>query len=217
MFDNQVQRVKDNILPFVLIGLFVGIFIGKASWFRSFGWINDYLKYAEINTYYPDSGQILFFNHFGPDSLTFLLVAIFAFAGIGRMARGVREKDLDDKDGIVQSLENLGSLLAVAWLGLILGMTPPVLIYEGFASSVGFLVNIAYPLVFLVEVNICIAFLSGDTLRKVHDLVERYDRSNFGVRGEGLFLLALAILILTYENKHVDTITAFTLWIRSFL
>lgn len=217
MFQKYIQRVKNNILPFVLMGLFVGIVIGKASWFRSFGWINDYLKYAEIDTYYPDSGQILFFNHFGPDALTFLLVAIFAFSGIGRIVLGVREKGPEYNEGIVQSLENFGSLLAIAWLGLILGITLPILLFQGFASCITFFVFVAYPLVFLVEVNICTAFLSGDTLMKVNDLAAKYHKTNLGIRAEGLFLLSVAILALTYEDKHTDTIRSFTLWIRSML
>ena len=217
MFDNQIQRVKNNILPYIFIGLFVGIIIGKASWFRSFGWINSYLKYAGIDTYYPDSGQILFFNHFGPDTLTFLLVAIFAFSGIGRIVLGVREKDPKNTSGIVQSLENFGSLLAIAWLGLILGMTLPVLIFQGFASCIAIFVSVFYPLIFLIEVNVCTGFLTGDTLGKLHDSIERYNRANLGVRAEGLCILGLAILALTYEDKHTDIIRSFTLWIRSIL
>jgi hypothetical protein len=217
MFDNQIQRVKDNILPFVFIGLIIGIVIGKASWFRSIGWINSYLKYSGINTYYPDSGQILFLNHFGPETLTFLLVAMFAFAGIYRIALGSREEGPRSSSGMVQSFENFGSLLAIAWLGLILGIAVPTLIFQGFSSFIAFFVSVFYPLVFLTEVNFCTSFLSGDTLRKVHDSIERYGRGNLGIRAEGICLLALSILMLTYVDKHTDVINSFTHFIRSIL
>ena len=61
MFRKQIKRVRENILPFVYIGMFIGIVIGKASLFRRIDWLNDYLLYAKIDTYYPDSGQIVFF------------------------------------------------------------------------------------------------------------------------------------------------------------
>jgi hypothetical protein len=217
MFNNQIQRVKDNILPFVYIGLFVGIFIGKASWFRSFSWIDNFLNYIVINTYYPDSGQIIFFSHFEPDTLTFMLAAIFAFAAIIRITLGVREKDPTYNEGIIQSVENLASLLAIAWLGLILGITLPVLVFEGYRECIAFFVFVAYPLLFLVEVSICTAFLSGETLMKVNNLSARYLKMDFGIRLEGLFLLGLAMLVLTFQDKHSDMIYSFTRWVRTIL
>ena len=217
MFQNQIQRVKENILPFIFIGLFVGVVIGKASWFRSFAWVNDYLNYAGIDTRYPDSGQSLFFNHFGPATLTFLLVAMFAFSGIYRIALGVREKGPKERKGFNQSLESIGSLLAIAWLGLILGIMLPTLVFQGFASFITFFVNVSYPLVFLVEVNIGAAFLSGNTLKKVHDLAGGYHREMLATRAEGIVLLSPSIIMITYQQKHLDTIKSFTVWIKSML
>ena len=80
MFQNQIQRVRDNLLPFAIIGLLIGIIIGKASWFRSFGWISEYLRYAGINTRYPDSGQIIFLNHFDAN--------YFRWIGVGILLKG---------------------------------------------------------------------------------------------------------------------------------
>lgn len=217
MFQKYIQRVKNNILPFVFMGLFVGIVIGKASWFRRFGWINDYLNYAGINTHYPDSGQLLFFNHFGPATLTFLLIAMFAFSGIYRIALGVREKNFRDSKGFNHTLESFGSLLAIAWLGLILGITLPTLIFQGFTSFIVFLVNVSYPLVFLVEANICVAFLSGDILKKVYDLAGGYARENLAIRAEGIVLLSLSMIMITFQQKHLDTIKSFTLWVKTML
>lgn len=217
MFQSQVERVKDNILPFAFIGLFVGLVLGKASWFRSFGVVNNYFNYAVIDTYYPDSGQNLFFNHFNPDTLTFLLVAMFAFSAFSRLVFGIREKFADDGRGNLQSLENFGSLLAIAWLGLILGITLPTLIFQGPTSAIKFLVYISYPLLFLFEVKLCTAFLSGKSLYKVHELAGGYSKNNLGVRAEGLVILGLAILLLTYQDRQNDALRSFTHWIKSML
>ena len=217
MFQKYIQRIKNNILPFVFMGLIVGIVIGKASWFRSFGWLNDYIKYAGINTYYPDSGQSLFFDHFGPATLTFLLIAMFAFSGIHRIALGARERSFRDKKGFNHTLESFGSLLAIAWLGLILGITLPTLVFQGFTKFIVFFVNVSYPLVFLLEAAVCVAFLSGDTLKKVHNLAGGYARENIAIRAEGIVLLLLSIAMITYQQKHLDTIKSFTLWVKSIL
>jgi hypothetical protein len=217
MFQSQVQRVVDNILPFSFIGLFVGIVIGKASLFRSFGSLNNYFNYAVIDTHYPDSGQNLFFDHFNPDTLTFLLVAMFAFAACSRLVFGIREKFPEDGRGNIRSLENFGSLLAIAWLGLILGISLPTLLFQGFGSCIKFLVNIAYPILFLIEVRICTTFLSGKSLYKVHELAGGYNKNNLGIRAEGLVILVLAILMLTYQDRQSEAVRSFTYWIRSIL
>jgi hypothetical protein len=217
MFQSQVQRVTDNILPFASIGLLIGFTIGKASWFRSFDSVNGYFNYAVLDTHYPDSGQSLFFDHFNPDTLTLLLVAIFALAAISRLFFGVRENFPEEGKGNIRALENFGSLLAIAWLGLILGISLPTLLFQGFASFTKFIVYIAYPLIFLIEVKICTAFLSGKALYKVHELAGGYKNNSLGVRAEGLLLMILTILMLTFHDRQTDAIRSFTHWVRSML
>ena len=215
MFNYQLKRVKDNILPFACIGLLIGTVIGKASWFRSFPSLNNYFGYAGISTYFPDSGQIVFYNHFSPDTLTLLLVAIFGFAGITRLVLGVTERGPQDRTSIMQSLESIGALLAIAWLGLILGIMIPVFIFQSVTSGVNFLVNIFYPLIFLIEVSLCTELLSGNYLNKVRRLIG--NKANLGIRVEGLLILGLGGLILTYQSQHADTIDSLTVWITSIV
>jgi hypothetical protein len=217
MFRSQVEKVKNNILPFTVIGLCVGIVIGKASLFRSIGSINRYFNYAAIDTHYPDSGQMLFFNHFNPDTLTSLLVAIFAFSAISRLVFGIREDFPEDGRGNIRTLENFGSLLAIAWLGLILGISLPTLFFQGVSSCIKFLVFIAYPLLFLIEVKICTGFLSGKSLYKVHELAGGYNKRSLGIRAEGLVIMVLAILMFTYQDRQTEAVSSFTHWIRSML
>ena len=217
MFHSQVQRVKDNVLPFTFIGLVVGLVIGKASLLRSYGAVNSYFNYAVIDTYYPDSGQNLFFDHFNPNTLTLLLVAMFAFSAFTRLVFGVREKFAEDGRGNLQPLENFGSVLAIAWMGLILGITLPTLIFQGPTSAIKFLVYIAYPLLFLFEVKLCTVFLSGKALYKVHELAGGYSKNNLGIRAEGLVILGLSILMLTYQDRQTAAVRSFTHWIKSML
>jgi hypothetical protein len=208
MFQKQIKRVKANLLPFAIIGLLIGMIIGKASWFRSFGWISDYLKYAEINTRYPDSGQIIFLNHFDAGLLTLLLAAMFVFAGFTRLFLGAKERE-HEEGGFTQALENFGSLLSVAWIGLILGIAIPTLIFQGLGSFVRFFLYIVYPLLFLIEVSLCTAFLSSNGLDKIQQL-----GGKFGVRLEGLVLVAMGVLVLTYMNEYLSAIGSFFRWVN---
>jgi len=215
MFQKQLKRVRENILPFVYIGLFIGVVLGKASLFRRIGWLNDYFLYAKIDTFYPDSGQIVFLNHFDTSTLTFLLVALFAFAGLHRIVFGDQESYFEIGGSFSGSLESFGSLLAIAWLGLIFGIALPALIFQGFKSCITFLLYAVYPMLFLIEVTICTAFLSSNSLDKFQDLFGRYNRLRLGMRMEGLTILGIGILILAYENKYVATIESFTIWVKS--
>ena len=211
----QIQRVRDNILPFVYIGLFVGVVLGKANLFRKIGWINDYILYANIDTKYPDSGQILFFNHFGTSTLTFLLVALFAFAGLHRIIFADQESHFENTGSFSRSLESFGSLLAIAWLGLIVGIALPVLLYQGIESCITFLVFAVYPMLFLIEVTICTAFLSSNSLDKLQVIFGRYTRLRLGIRMEGVVVLGIGILILTYEAKYSAILKSFAVWVKS--
>jgi len=213
MFNQQIQRVKDNILPFAFIGLFIGIVIGKASWFRQFGWLNDYFRFANIDTYYPDSGQVLFFRHFDADTLTFLLIALFGFSAFHRIVFGFHERGSGRGGTINQTIENFGSLLAIAWLGLILGIMLPALVFQGFASCINFLVYAVYPLVFLIEVKIFTTFLSGNSLEKIQDIFGR--NSSLGIRMEGVAVLGLALLMLAYLDDYSAALESVTRWPRS--
>jgi hypothetical protein len=215
MFQKQFKRVRSNILPFVYIGLFVGFVLGKASLFRRIGSLNDFFIFARINTYYPDSGQTVFFNHFDTSILTFLLVAIFAFAGLHRIVFGDQESFYQNQGSFSGALESFGSLLAIAWLGLIAGISLPTLIFQGIESCITFLLYAIYPLLFLIEVTICTAFLSSNSLDKLQDLFGRHNRFRLGMRVEGLTILVMGILILSYEHKYTAIIKSFTFWVRS--
>ncbi len=216
MLFHQIQRVKKNILPFACIGLFLGIVIGKASWFRSFAWINDFLVYANISTRYPDSGQVLFFRHFDTGLLTYLLITIFLFSGLSRIILGRREKG-PEHPGVIRTLEGFGSLLAIAWLGLILGIGLPTLIYQGFGSFVSFVLNAVHPLLFLVEVGLCTRFLSSRALSKVQGLMGRSAAPRVGTRLEGVVVLALGILMVTFQDRYLSAIASLTSSINSLL
>ena len=209
----MLSKVKSNILPFIIIGLVLGLVIGKASKLRGIGTINDWLNFASINTYFPDSGQRLFFNYFFPEVLTFFLVVMLALAGFHRLVRGDREKFPDDRNSNSQALDNFGSLLAIAWLGLLIGISVPVMIYEHPLRGLEFLANAAFPLVFLIEVQVCTAFISGTGLNVVYNLAGGHSRTAVSVRAEGLVLVLAAGALMTFMEHHYQAIDWFVRWV----
>ncbi len=215
MIKKQVGRVKQNILPFLYVGLFVGLFVGKASWFRQFDWIREYLSFARINTSYPDSGQRLFFDHFNPNILTLLLVVLFTVSAIHRIIFGKHERY--SKNDVGQTLEIFGSMLSIAWLGLILGITPAVLVFQGFSSFMAFVVNAVYPLLFLVEIVVLRTFLDISRLVIVPVPFNWYREWRVGVRLDGILVLALAGVMLAFQQWYNNELSAFTGWVRSLV
>jgi hypothetical protein len=213
MFRTQIQRVLGNTLPFIFIGMFVGLFIRNATWFRSIGWFNDWLVYTRINTRYFDSGQMLFMRGFNPDSLTYMLVCLCFFSALHRIVFGSHGRH--SRWDFNQSIEQLGSFLAIAWLGLIVGITVPALIYQSIQSGVSFLTNAVYPLLFLVEVTLINGLLYRSSLLVFLSQNRIYHKLKNVIRLDGLIALALGILMLTYQNKYDSLLYSFTRWVRS--
>jgi hypothetical protein len=91
----------------------------------------------------------------------------------------------------------------------------PTLIFQGVVSCITFSVYAVYPLLFLIEVKICTAFLSGDSLYKLQVQFARFSSWKLGVRIEGLVILGMATLMLAYQAKYSAKLEAFTYWARS--
>jgi hypothetical protein len=209
MFQKMILKM---ILPFFCMGLLLGIVIGKASWLRSFGWMNEYLAYAKINTNYVDSGQTIFLDHFDASILMYLLIAILVTGALQRVYFGVRDQGYRSA-GVIQTLATFGSLLAIAWLGMILGISIPTFLFQGYGKFVTFFLYIIYPLLFLIKLEICTAFLSGKLLA----IVGLRGVSKLGIRVEGLVVMGIALTMLTYQELYFASIRSFTRWANSML
>jgi hypothetical protein len=201
MFNHQIQRIRDSIVPFACIGLLISVFIGKASWFRSIGFVRDFLKSSGIYSRYPDSGQQVFFSYFDSEVLTYILILILIFTGLWRTVVGKEESGFMQHD-VLSPLERFGSLLAIAWLGLIVGMVVPIGFYEGFASSFTFFATAVHPLLFLVSVALMSAFLSSELLAKVGSTVDRRMPGGLGTRAEGLVILGSGLLLTAFQDEY---------------
>lgn len=217
MFQYQIKRVKENILPFILIGFIVGLFIGKADFLNSINWLNLYFDYANIKIDYKDGGQKIFFEHFAPNTLMFLLVAIFVLSAAHRIFFGALEKSPKERKGIIYSLENFGSLLAIVWLGLTWGIMWPALIFEGHISFFKFLFLSVYPVLFLFEVTCCTIFLHWQGLHKIPEYIDGHRKWKVGTRLEGIAIFGLAILMLTYHEQYDTMMNSFSQWLVSLL
>ena len=201
MFNLQIQRIRESIVPFACVGVFIGVFIGKASWFRTFDFVRDFLRFSGISSRYPDSGQQVFFSYFDSEVLTYILILILIFTGLWRTVVGNEESGFMQRD-VISPLERLGSLLAIAWLGLIVGMVVPIGIYEGLASAFSFLATAVHPLLFLASVTLFSVFLSSGVLAWVRSFVDRKIPGGLGTRAEGLVILGMGLSLTAFQDKY---------------
>ncbi len=202
MFKHQLKRVSKNIYPFIILGFISGMSIANSNYFESIEWLNWYLQYANIEINYKDSGQSVFFEHFAPNTLLYILIAIFFFSALHRTFRGAIEKPPQNDEGAIYALENFGSLLAISWLGLMIGIMGPAWYYEGFPSFIKFLVLAIYPIMFLVEVRLCTAFLYWEGLQKIPSYIDDRAGWRWGTRAEGAFVLLLCLIMLTFHQQY---------------
>jgi hypothetical protein len=217
MFQYQIKRVKENITPFIIIGFIVGFFVGKSEYLNSIDWLNAYLTYANITVNYNDSGQKIFFEHFAPNTLLFLLIALFSISAAHRIIFGALEASPKERKGIIYSLENFSSLLAIAWLGLIFGIMWPALYFEGYFSFFKFLFFAMYPILFLFEVSCCTIFLYWEGLHKIPEYIDGHRKWKVGTRLEGLVILGFAVLMFTYHQQYNSMVKDLSQWLISLL
>lgn len=200
MFQHQLKRVKENILPFISIGFITGFFISDKNPLISIDWLNSYLNYANLQINKKIAEEI-FLEHFAPNTLTFLLIAIFTLSAIHRFFYGALEYKPNDKKGMIYSLENFASLLAIGWLGLILGIMLSALLFGEVRVVIAFLLLSLYPILYLVLVSSCTALLYCKILQKIPLYIDNNSKWKIGTRIEGFLILFLAIFILTYHSQ----------------
>ncbi len=201
------ERIRDNIKPFILIGVFVGVVVGKASWLQNITWLNSYLEYANINVNYIVDIETIISEHIAPNTLALLLLSIFVFSAIHRIIFGALERKPTDGKGIIHSLENFTALLAIAWLGLMIGIMFPAWFFDGSNSFLTFLYLSLLPVLYLVLLFIIVAFLHWDGIHYFSKKLDGSLKWKIGTRLEGLFVLLFALIFTTY-HKQLEVVSA---------
>ena len=202
IFKKQLDRVYGNIWAFILLGMLSGFIVGGEDYLRGLKFLNYLLNFLEVQIDYKELGSSLMFEHLAPNSLVLILVFTFLFSSLHRIFYGAIPAEKVKEKGIIYSLINFGSLLAIAWLGISLGISIPALIFDGWKVSISFLVLSIYPVLFLIEIACCQLIMYGEGFNErpvfKEDMKAWARKTSF----EGLVLLVLAFVVLIGIEKH---------------
>lgn len=217
MFNGQIERIANNIGAFIWIGFIAGICVGTEEWFEKQEFVRCYLDYADLNIDISSFSETVFFEHFAPNTLILLLIAIYILSALHRMVFGSLEREPREKSGTIYSLENFSSLLAIAWLGMMLGISIPAFVFEGVYSFLKFLLLALYPSIYLVEVTLLTSLLYCEGLHKPPEFLNDKAAWKAGTRLEGFFILILGFLMLTYHQQYNEMMNSFSTWVLAKL
>ncbi|HCG9714657.1 TPA: hypothetical protein NKP66_004615, partial [Vibrio parahaemolyticus] len=204
IWKEQLDRVTSNILAFIILGLLSGFIVGGKSTLESWELLNRYFEFANITVDYTDFGSSLLSEHLAPNSLALILICSFVFSAMHRIIFGAIETRPGEQKGVIYSLVNFGSLLAIAWLGLMLGISVPAAFFDGWSIGLKFLIVAIYPLMFLIEVVFCLKLLYWTGVNEKPEFVEDQTRWKRRTRLEGVGVLMVAFLLFTFNSQYQD-------------
>jgi len=204
MFKLQLQRIRENALPFVFTGLFSGLAIGLSEYFRQVDWLTDYLNYASIDLDLNEAAQKILNENLAPTTLVFLVVVIFTLSALYRIWFGAMESEPKERKGLIFVLENFASLLGIAWFGLMLGLVIPAAIFEGKELAFSLLVMSAFPLILIFQLTMITSIIYLELFHKFPEWADKNSIWRMGTRLEGVMILALVFLFVTYHAVYVN-------------
>jgi len=197
----QLTRVKDNVFPFIWIGVLCGWAYAKADYLSSLAWLNAYFDLADIHFDLKKEVKTIFFEHMAPNSLIVLMIAVFFLSSLQRIICGVPSKPISKESGMIYNLENFTSLLAISWLGVVTGISLPAWYFDGFLSFLQFMFVALYAIFFLLEIRLSAVLLSGELFVSRPEYKEEYWKWGIKTRFEGLGLLVITALLFTFQHK----------------
>lgn len=211
MFKKQWDRTKKNIGAFLWLGLIAGVLFGIAGELSSSPIVQSLLSSGDLNIDFKALANTVLTENIAPVTLLFLWVAVLVFAAAHRVIYGAIHTRSLLSIGFIEPLEELGSLLAVAWLGLQLGLLAPVAYYVRPAAAVPWLFLCIYPLAYLGEMSVFMKIISQAWFFPEPDWAEEKRRWRWSTRLEGLLILVGAVGFLLFQrllNAELDAATA---------
>ncbi|WP_152439491.1 MULTISPECIES: hypothetical protein [unclassified Marinobacter] len=159
--------------PFILTGLFAGLAIGLSEYLRKMDWLVSYLDYASIDFDLADAAQKILDENLAPTTLVFLVVIIFTMSALHRIFFGAMEFEPKERKGIIFILENFASLLGIAWLGLMWGLSVPALIFESKELFCGLLLMSLFPLILIFQLTVITSLIYIELFHKFPKWAEK--------------------------------------------
>lgn len=183
-----------------------GVILGNADWISGNRFFLAYEKVSGLDIDLKEFSLGLFFEQFAPNALLASWALVLLLAAFHRMVWGATEGKTFLSAGFIEPLEEFGSLLAIAWLGLMLGLMWPALLFEGWASFFKFAFLCLYPVMYLGEMSMFVRLLSWHGLAEAPIWMDKRVGWRLGTRAEGAALFLGALLFLAFQKWVNDFI-----------
>lgn len=197
-----ISELHDKSRAFVLIGLLCGLLIVIDPYLAKDGMVYAYLKYAQIPIDLSEHADAIISEHMAFMSISYMVVILMILSSIHRAFFGC-----DESSSIylkfIRPIEDFLLSLNGALLGLFIGVAAVAIIeavfFNGsFQHALGFIFFCFIPHAFSFTVHLSRQVVSE------RFVIGKYVLGQVGDMLEGLFLLILAILLLTYHVQFID-------------
>ena len=196
----MVIRIKDNIAPFIIIGLLSGVIFRFADVIQASGFIQSYLEFAKINLNLKADYLSAFSEHIAPVTLSYSLIFIYVLATFHRIVWGeVSPRGTWLTKRVINPVALFSSSLAVAMLGLLIGIAIASL-GESWRYSLAFLIACAYPVSYMFLLKAGVGFVYDDRHHKVTDFFIDNTPRSIKSRAQGVHMLIMATIVITFHS-----------------
>ncbi|RJP78307.1 MAG: hypothetical protein C4522_12955 [Desulfobacteraceae bacterium] len=208
-----LKRIQKEILPFILIGLLTKLlFLFQGDLLR-WKWMKSYFRYADISLSLKLRSFQLFGEYIAPVTIAYCLIFLYLSAALHRLIIGrTGEGGSFFVNKIILPIEEFASLLSIATLGLLIGISLGSIV-NGPEAAVSFLVFGLYPVFFLLLLAIGVGFVVVQNKTVCTGWMQGHLPGFICSRMDGLYLLALFFVTITFHNKIDEQIRMIGKWL----
>lgn len=196
-----LKRIQKQIWPFILIGLLIKIVFQFQGILFSSRWLKVYLNYADISLHLKLQSFQRFGEFIAPVTIAYVLVFLYLLAFFHHLLMGRKgEGNSFFVSMVLLPLEELASLLSIATLGLLIGISIGS-IPSGIKTVITFLVLALHPIFFLLFLAIGVGFVVVQNKTVCTGWMESHLPGFIRSRVDGLYLFLLFFLAITFHTK----------------
>ena len=212
-----LKRIQKEILPFILIGLLTKLLFLFQSDLLRWKWVKSWFRYADITLSLKLRSFQLFGEFIAPLTIAYCLVFLYILAALHRLIIGrTGEGGSFFENKIILPIEQFASLLSIATLGLLVGISIGSIV-NGPKAALSFLVFSLYPIFFLLLLAFGVGYVVVQKKTVCTPWMESHLPGFIRSRMDGLYLLAIFLLVITFHTKIDEQIRMLGKWFLRLL
>ncbi|WP_252176532.1 hypothetical protein [Endozoicomonas sp. 4G] len=216
MRSTHSKRIKENIWPFIIIGIFSGTLISLEKYIINSSIYKLIIKNTDINFDLSKFATSLFEESIAINTLLFFFIITGLSITGHRMLFGVVDRR-SLQSGFIHTIENFSALLSIAMIGLCVGISIPAFISEG--KNVGgiFILAAIVPACYLMITAVTVEVLYWKGVKDLPKFVEDNRKWRWAARIEGFILFIGLILYLSFYKTFDSFIRTIQSYVQSLL